>query len=151
MRIAFVGKGGSGKTTCTSLFIQSLFKKNPLTVWAIDADLNMHLADQLGCQEQARSLQHISAPDAEIDIKRYLMGKNDRIKDISHFRKSTPPTAQSNFVVVSDRHNYILEHYAAKHDNIFLSIVGSYNRPTRFLAQAAASMQFRPQNPPSIQ
>lgn len=127
MRIAFVGKGGSGKTTCTSLFIQSLFKKNPLTVWAIDADLNMHLADQLGCQEQARSLQHISAPDAEIDIKRYLMGKNDRIKDISHFRKSTPPTAQSNFVVVSDRHNYILEHYAAKHDNIFLSIVGSYH------------------------
>ena len=46
MRIAFVGKGGSGKTTLSALFAQYVNKKYP--VLAIDADLNMHLGALLG-------------------------------------------------------------------------------------------------------
>lgn len=42
MRIAFVGKGGSGKTTLSSLFIRHLAATGAPVV-AVDADINQHL------------------------------------------------------------------------------------------------------------
>ncbi|MGW0901344.1 nucleotide-binding protein, partial [Streptomyces goshikiensis] len=42
MKIAFVGKGGSGKTTLSSLFIRHL-AANEAAVVAVDADINQHL------------------------------------------------------------------------------------------------------------
>jgi len=42
MKIAFVGKGGSGKTTLSSLFIRHLAAAR-VPVLAIDADINQHL------------------------------------------------------------------------------------------------------------
>ncbi|MGH9549742.1 MAG: hypothetical protein ACRD3W_10220, partial [Terriglobales bacterium] len=48
MKIAFVGKGGSGKSTLTSLFIRYLQRNNNQSILAIDADLNMSLAGLLG-------------------------------------------------------------------------------------------------------
>lgn len=47
MKIAFVGKGGSGKSTCAALFIHHLLRKK-LAVIAVDADINTHLANLLG-------------------------------------------------------------------------------------------------------
>src|SRR5438128_1476541 len=47
MRIAFVGKGGSGKTTSAAMFSRYLAAQN-LPVLAIDADINQHLAQALG-------------------------------------------------------------------------------------------------------
>ena len=44
MKIAFAGKGGSGKTTLSSLFTRHLAALG-LPVVAIDADINQHLAD----------------------------------------------------------------------------------------------------------
>lgn len=125
MRIAFVGKGGSGKTTFTSLFTQFVSRTNNNNVWAIDADLNMHLAEQLGVE--VNNLKHISDPDSEKEIKKYLMGANNKIKEVSHFKKSTPPSKDSNFIVVKQNDNYILENYSVKNNNLFLSIVGSYH------------------------
>ena len=46
MKIAFAGKGGSGKTTLSSLFVQYLAARG-LPVVAIDADINQHLAEAL--------------------------------------------------------------------------------------------------------
>ena len=43
MKIAFAGKGGSGKTTLSSLFTRHLAARG-LPVVAIDADINQHLA-----------------------------------------------------------------------------------------------------------
>ena len=60
MRIAFVGKGGSGKTTCAALFSQSVLSNGSENVWAVDADLNMHLAEQLNLN--VVELKHISDP-----------------------------------------------------------------------------------------
>jgi CO dehydrogenase nickel-insertion accessory protein CooC1 len=50
VRIAFTGKGGSGKTTLSSLFIRHLAGQG-LPVVAIDADINQHLAGALGVAE----------------------------------------------------------------------------------------------------
>ena len=46
MRIAFLGKGGSGKTTITTSFIKYLEKKGK-KILAVDADVNVHLKEAL--------------------------------------------------------------------------------------------------------
>jgi len=52
MKIAFVGKGGSGKTTLASLLARHLAEAG-LPVLAIDADINQHLGVALGLDEAA--------------------------------------------------------------------------------------------------
>ena len=47
MKIAFVGKGGAGKTTVSSLFC--LYYSKNKSVLAIDADINMHMAFGIKC------------------------------------------------------------------------------------------------------
>ena len=47
MKIAFAGKGGSGKTTLSALFTRYLAGQGRPVV-AIDADINQHLAEALG-------------------------------------------------------------------------------------------------------
>ena len=100
MRIAFVGKGGSGKTTLSALFAKYINKKYP--VLAIDADLNMHLGSLLGFEAALPVEKHISHPAAASTIKKYLKDKNGRIKEAAHFRKTTPPTADSGFIFLTD-------------------------------------------------
>ncbi|MEU9382547.1 ArsA-related P-loop ATPase, partial [Streptomyces sp. NPDC048279] len=46
MRVAFVGKGGSGKTTLSALFARRLARSGAPVV-AIDGDINQHLAHAL--------------------------------------------------------------------------------------------------------
>src|SRR5690242_20650160 len=53
VKVAFVGKGGSGKTTLSSLFIRHLTEAG-LPVVAIDADINQHLAVALGLAEDEK-------------------------------------------------------------------------------------------------
>lgn len=50
MRIAFVGKGGSGKTTGAALL--SLFlSNNGHSITVADADINMHMSELLGLEK----------------------------------------------------------------------------------------------------
>lgn len=96
MKIAFVGKGGSGKSTLTSLFIRFLQKQNKRSLLAIDADLNMNLAGLLGVQIPNTAL--ISNPEAADAIRLHLKGSNPRIEDISKFLPTTPPGNGSNLI-----------------------------------------------------
>ncbi|MEE4546710.1 ATP-binding protein [Streptomyces sp. V4-01] len=89
MKIAFVGKGGSGKTTLSSLFVRHLAAAH-IPVLAVDADINQHLGPALGLDEdEAAALPALGAHLPE--IKEYLRGANPRIASAETMIKTTPP------------------------------------------------------------
>ncbi|MFE4665725.1 ATP-binding protein [Streptomyces sp. NPDC056716] len=89
MKIAFVGKGGSGKTTLSSLFIRHLAATGAPVV-AVDADINQHLGAALGLDDdQAAALPAMG--DRLPLIKDYLRGSNPRIGSAQTMIKTTPP------------------------------------------------------------
>lgn len=96
MKIAFVGKGGSGKSTLSSLFIRYLQQVRKRNVLAIDADLNMNLAGLLGVKVDESTL--MARPEVAESIRGFLKGDNKRIAEISKFLPTTPPAAGSNLV-----------------------------------------------------
>ena len=96
MRIAFVGKGGSGKTTLSALFIRELTRLGRPVV-AIDADINQHLGAALGLSgQQIDGLTPMSAVLPE--IKDHLRGENPRIPSAAQMVKTTPPGNGSRLI-----------------------------------------------------
>ncbi|WP_021593060.1 ATP-binding protein [Actinomadura welshii] len=96
MKVAFVGKGGSGKTTLSSLFVRHLAGRG-LPVVAIDADINQHLGVALGLDE-ARAAKIPALGDRLTEIKDHLRGTNPRISGASAMVKTTPPGTGSRLL-----------------------------------------------------
>jgi CO dehydrogenase maturation factor len=88
VRIAFVGKGGSGKTTLSALFSRQLARSGA-PVLAVDGDINQHLAEALGHDSDDLGAPPLGAHVA--DIKDYLRGTNPRIASREAMIKTTPP------------------------------------------------------------
>lgn len=97
MKIAFVGKGGSGKTTISALFCRHLSGLGHPVV-AIDADINQHLGSALGLDHGA-----ITVPMGEhlTEIKNYLRGDNPRVRSADVMVKTTPPGRGSRLLSVT--------------------------------------------------
>jgi CO dehydrogenase maturation factor len=125
MRIAFVGKGGSGKTTLTALFTNYLDENTENNIWLVDADLNIHIANLLGIEE-VEDKKHLSSKNTQIEIKEYLKGNNQRVKSIGHFKKTTPPSKESNLIDLRDENNFLFKNFTTNLNNTYLSIVGTY-------------------------
>ena len=100
MKIAFVGKGGSGKTTLSSLFVRHLVAAGKPVV-AVDADINQHLGPALGLDEtEAAALPAMG--DRLPLIKDYLRGSNPRISSAETMIKTTPPGEGSRLLRVCE-------------------------------------------------
>ncbi|WP_185149211.1 ATP-binding protein [Streptomyces sp. Ag109_O5-1] len=100
MKIAFVGKGGSGKTTLSSLFIRHLAAAGAPVV-AVDADINQHLGPALGLDD-AESAALPAMGERLSLIKDYLRGNNPRITSAATMIKTTPPGEGSRLVRVRE-------------------------------------------------
>lgn len=125
MKIAFVGKGGSGKSTMTSLFIRYLESQNKRGVMAIDADLNMNLAGLLGVSVPDDII--LSKPDVADKIRMHLKGHNPLIADHTKFLPTTPPGPGSN--IIRTANDAAMAPYAVQvSPNLSLMTVGTYDR-----------------------
>jgi len=116
MRIAFTGKGGSGKTTIASLFAR-VAAQDGYPVLAFDADINQHLAAAVGYQGTLRSM----GTDATV-IKRYLLGTNP-YASATTMHKTMPPGGGSRLLRV-DAHDWLIQEFAAWHDGMWLAGAG---------------------------
>lgn len=125
MKIAFVGKGGAGKTTTSSLFAQHVSYSYP--VLAIDADINMHMAELLKVTGNPTSIM-ISEKQPSSELKKYLMGSNERILSIDHFKKSTPPGIGSNLINITAKNDWFMNRFSrAASSSLSLVTVGTYS------------------------
>jgi CO dehydrogenase maturation factor len=108
MKIAFVGKGGSGKTTLAALLASHLADQGH-PVLAVDADINQHLAVALGADDDEAA--RLPALGEHLDlIKDHLRGANPRIGSADSMIKTTPPGAGSRLLrVVEDQGNPIYD------------------------------------------
>jgi CO dehydrogenase maturation factor len=100
MKIAFVGKGGSGKTTLSSLFIRHLAATGAPVV-AVDADINQHLGAALGLPEDTAAGLPAMGDHLGL-IKDYLRGTNPRIASTETMIKTTPPGEGSRLLRVRE-------------------------------------------------
>lgn len=123
MKIAFVGKGGSGKTTLASLFARSLAAGGH-PVLAFDADINQHFGAALGLSD-GDVAELPSLGDHLPLIKDYLRGENPRIADASSMVKTTPPGTGSRLLrVVED--NPVYRACVREAGGVRLAVTGSF-------------------------
>ncbi|MCA9802778.1 MAG: ATP-binding protein [Cyanobacteria bacterium HKST-UBA02] len=125
MKVAFVGKGGSGKSTLSALFIKHLERQARADVLAIDADINMNLSGLLGVEPDQAAL--LSRPEVAQAVRAHLKGDNDRIGEAGKFLPTTPPGLGSRLVLGADDEflsTYMTE--VSKEPLINLLTVGTY-------------------------
>ena len=123
-RVAFVGKGGSGKTTLASLFSRYLSTQSD-AVLAIDADINQHLGEALGLSAEEAAL--VPALGKEMErIKHYFRGSNQRIASVEAMIKTTPPGRGSRLVRVKES-NPLYDYFGRTVDGVKLLVTGPFN------------------------
>ncbi|MEU9731668.1 ATP-binding protein [Streptomyces sp. NPDC048002] len=124
MRVAFVGKGGSGKTTLSALFARHLARSGAPVV-AIDGDINQHLAYALGMDEdEFFAAPPLSARTAE--IKDHLRGSNPLIPTREAMVKTTPPGRGSQLLRLLGE-DEVHSHHVQEVSGVPLMVTGAFD------------------------
>lgn len=118
MRIAFLGKGGAGKTTMAAGFVRYLSGRHEF-VLAVDADVNVHLSASLQFPASQILLGELFEEVAD-----YLKGARTDLGGRIMIG-STPPSLNSRFIRVAANDPFIKK-YAVQCGNIALLTVGPY-------------------------
>jgi CO dehydrogenase maturation factor len=124
LKIALVGKGGSGKTTLAALLVRRLVAAGR-PVLAVDADINQHLAVALGVTEADAVALPTLAAHLPL-IKDYLRGVNPRIASAEVMVKTTPPGAGSRLLRLVER-NPIYEACVREVGGARLAVTGPFS------------------------
>jgi CO dehydrogenase maturation factor len=123
MRIAFCGKGGSGKTSIASLFIRYLTATGE-QVLAIDGDINQHLSSAIGLDTaKVKDLPRIGQESSVLCD--YVRGTNNLINP-AHFIESTPAGRGSQFVTLAGG-DPVSHHFILREGNLRFMAVGSHD------------------------
>ena len=123
MKIAFVGKGGSGKSTISSLFIRHLAEQKQRVI-AVDADINQNLAGLIEAEFVADKA--LSRESNKAFIRSTLVGNNSRIENAQVMIKTTPPGNGSHLIEFIDD-DTIVKKYATKFSpTSYFMHVGTY-------------------------
>jgi len=124
MKLAFVWKWWSGKTTLTGLFIQHLLKENKKLI-AIDADINVWLANNLWIN--INDEKFLSKSENTQNIRHKLIWKNKRINSVSHFVKTTPPGSGS-YIIDFEKQDFFNEFCSYQSESLKFFHVGTYRK-----------------------
>jgi CO dehydrogenase maturation factor len=122
VRIAFVGKGGSGKTTAAAMFSRYLASRGH-PVLAIDADINQHLGVALGADPAAAPPRPLGADLGW--LKEHLRGDNPRIPSAAVMIKTTPPGRGSRLVGL-DPSGELLTRYSGEAGGVRYLVTGEF-------------------------
>ncbi|MDA8371762.1 MAG: zeta toxin family protein [Nocardiopsaceae bacterium] len=124
VKIAFAGKGGSGKTTLSALFTRYLAASG-LPVVAIDADINQNLGTALGVAPDR--LARTPPLGAHLhEIKQLLRGDNPRIASAEEMVKTTPPGRGSRLLDFSPG-NPIHQRFGCSVEGATLMLTGPFS------------------------
>lgn len=122
MRIAFVGKGGAGKTTAAAMFSRYLVSLGR-PVLAIDADINQHLGVALGADPEAPAPLALGS---ELGwLKEHLRGSNPLISSPDVMIKTTPPGPGSRLLDL-DPSGELLRRFSAVAGGVRYLVTGEF-------------------------
>jgi len=119
MKIAFVGKGGSGKTSLSGLFINYLVSQS-LPVLAVDSDINQHLGGFLGFSDKERQAQPRLGSEMG-RISDYIANKERT--DTDSILHTTPPNRNSRFLRPFEN-NSLYDYFAIDREKLRFMAVG---------------------------
>lgn len=116
MRVTFLGKGGSGKTTLATSFIKYL-ESNNKKVLAVDADINVHLGKALDM-----SVNYLGELFDELS----LYFEKAMIKEGKAVIGTSPASFKSKFINADFNDEFFQKYATFKNDNLALLTVGTY-------------------------
>ncbi len=124
MKIAFVGKGGSGKTSLSSLLGRFLAQGGHPVI-AIDGDINQHMGRSLSGSDDLQASLLPMGIEAKT-IKDYLRGENALIASSGSMIKTTPPGKGSRLLSVTGM-NPIYDRFSRVVDGVRFMAVGPFS------------------------